>query len=100
MSAPFIVLTILGGLTLVGLAFVFLLIWIAKGEPDVNGDPERDAGWTDRELRLQGYLSGRRATIEAAIQSEILAGNQYQEAQERAALAEITALQIHLQTQR
>lgn len=37
-------------------AFVLLVIalalvsWIAAGAPDVNGDPERDAGWTDHEI--------------------------------------------------
>lgn len=31
-----------GVLSMAGIALLGLLIWIAKGSPDVNGDPERD----------------------------------------------------------
>lgn len=31
-------------LLLTALAFIAITRWIAKGEPDVNGDPERDSG--------------------------------------------------------
>lgn len=40
-------------LTVVWIAsgFCFLgVVWIALGESDVNGDPERDAGYSDDEL--------------------------------------------------
>ena len=39
-----------GFLFLLGLAGVALAIWISRGESDVNGDPERDAGYTDAEI--------------------------------------------------
>ena len=42
------------------------------------------------------YLRGRRLTIEASIAAEHLHGNQTKEWCERAALAEITALEIEL----
>ena len=29
---------------IIATAGMLLLAWVAKGEPDVNGDPERDAG--------------------------------------------------------
>jgi hypothetical protein len=32
---------------LTGLGILWVLCWIAKGEPDINGDPERDAGSGD-----------------------------------------------------
>lgn len=50
MSIPVIILCIFGGLTLLGLVFVGLLIWIGRGESDVNGDPERDAGYASEEI--------------------------------------------------
>jgi hypothetical protein len=42
------ILVLIAGLSviLIGLllTFIFIAIWIAKGESDVNGDPERDGG--------------------------------------------------------
>lgn len=32
---------------------VFVGRWIAQGESDVNGDPERDAGYSDEEIDKQ-----------------------------------------------
>lgn len=32
------------------LAAAVVVVWIGAGEPDVNGDPERDAGWSDDDL--------------------------------------------------
>lgn len=32
------------------LSTIGLIIWIARGESDVNGDPERDAGYTEEEI--------------------------------------------------
>ena len=37
-------------ITLGGLWFIFALCWVAKGEPDVNGDPERDAGYSEEQI--------------------------------------------------
>lgn len=51
-----------------------------------------------RTERLRAYVKGRRLTIEGNIASEKLAGNEWKEACERAALAEITALEIQLAT--
>jgi hypothetical protein len=43
---------VLGILTILALLFMLLanalLGWIAKGEPDSNGDPERDASGIDK----------------------------------------------------
>ena len=47
---------------------------------------------------LATYLTARRKTIEASIAAEVLAGNQWKEACERAALAEITALECEAGT--
>lgn len=32
------------------IAVFALIAWMARGESDVNGDPERDAGFTDEEI--------------------------------------------------
>lgn len=45
---------------------------------------------------LRGYLVARRQTIEASIAAERLAGNEHKEACERAALAELEALERRL----
>jgi hypothetical protein len=44
-------------------------------------------------MNLTEYLIARRLTIEGTIATEQLAGNEYKESCERAALAEITALE-------
>lgn len=100
MSLPIIILGVLGGLTLLGLLIICILIWIGRGESDVNGEKERDAGWSAAEIRMNHYLAARRLTVEASVRAEALAGNRAKEAAERAALAEIHAMQIQLQTQR
>jgi hypothetical protein len=43
----------------VGAAVVLALIlrWVAKGESDVNGDPERDAGYSDDKLTYRSFPS-------------------------------------------
>ena len=33
-------------LTLLAFALILAILWVARGESDVNGDPERDAGYT------------------------------------------------------
>ena len=45
---------------------------------------------------LSEYLAARRKTIEASIAAEVLAGNEWKEKCERAALAELTALECEL----
>lgn len=94
MNIPFIILCVLGGLTLAGLFIIALLAWIGRGESDVNGEKECDAGWTEAENRMRRYLAARRQTIEGSVQAEVLACNKAREAQERTALAEITAMQV------
>ncbi len=44
--------------------FLVLLVWISAGSPDANGDPERDAGWSDREIaeRARSWDRGSHAT--------------------------------------
>lgn len=51
MNAP-ILITLLAILVLFVLFVVAVgfLAYIATGSPDCNGDPERDAGWTDHEI--------------------------------------------------
>jgi hypothetical protein len=41
---------------LAAMAFVVSLFWAATGSPDVNGDPERDAGQIDDEPKPQMVL--------------------------------------------
>ena len=44
MSTLVIVVLVLFALSVLSVsALIFLIVWIAKGEPDTNGDPERDA---------------------------------------------------------
>lgn len=31
-------------------ALVLSILWVAAGSPDVNGDPERDAGYSEDEI--------------------------------------------------
>lgn len=40
-----------GALLLVPVACLACLAWMAKGDPGLNGDPERDGGWTEEEIR-------------------------------------------------
>lgn len=94
MNLALIILFVLGGLTLTALLIIALLAWIGRGESDVNGEKERDAGWTEADNRMRRYLAARRLTIEGSVQAEVLAGNKAKEAQERTALAEITAMQV------
>jgi hypothetical protein len=35
---------------------LLLLAWVARGESDVNGDPERDAGVLEQKLHRHGRL--------------------------------------------
>ena len=44
-------------------------------------------------MNITDYLKSRHKTIDASIAAEVLAGNQFKEACERAAKAEITALE-------
>ena len=41
---------VLGAVGLIAMAVLAVVAWIALGEPDVNGDPERDSGWTDDDI--------------------------------------------------
>lgn len=41
---PGVIISLFLDMSLVLVAATFALGWAAKGEPDVNGDPERDAG--------------------------------------------------------
>lgn len=59
------ILFVLGGIILLAMmAGCGICIWIARGEPDSNGDPERDAGYTDREIaeRSRTWDRGSAAT--------------------------------------
>jgi hypothetical protein len=55
-------------LTIIGAAILllFCLHRAAQGSPDVNGDPERDAGISDAELRQNGFVTtvGERVVLE------------------------------------
>lgn len=44
MILPFIGGLLVGFILSGGIGFALFIYWIAAGEPDVNGDPERDAG--------------------------------------------------------
>lgn len=49
MNFEFCILTFAFVVVLCVSALIFLILWIAKGEPDTNGDPERDARSRRRE---------------------------------------------------
>ena len=63
----------------------------------VCGCEERESSIRSSDM-LATYLTARRKTIEASIAAEVLAGNQWKEACERTALAEITALECEAGT--
>lgn len=48
MTTILLILAGLGVLIMLGVLWVLcIILWVAKGEPDVNGDPERDSGQED-----------------------------------------------------
>jgi hypothetical protein len=53
-------LALIAGLIAVGLGF--LIHWVARGESDVNGDPERDAG-IEPAAPIQAPIRGRTSNV-------------------------------------
>lgn len=48
-----------------GAVCMLMLVWVAGGEPDANGDPERDAGFNDDEIAelSQSWDRGSEETV-------------------------------------
>ena len=55
MNPLFITLVVLVSIIALVVAGAVLLLlgacWVASGSPDVNGDPERDGGWSEDEIQ-------------------------------------------------
>jgi hypothetical protein len=67
MNPTHIILLILGTPIALLVLTVLAIAWVADGESDVNGDPERDAGQTEDEIeaRSRAWDRGSDATSSA-----------------------------------
>ena len=68
--------------------------WIARGESDVNGDPERDAGLALDRARLRDYIEQRKHQVQQSLATAINYEQASAQDRDRGALGELHGLEI------